>query len=124
MRSQATSSPSSEMCRRGPPPALQGDKCLAPRRLGPRKLASYFPKWTLYGGVYDFEKHVALGEGIEEKTPGALPRNDHLPVRPHVRARVEVELCGLHGSVDVADPVLAATRRDRRRSDRCLPAEQ
>ncbi len=26
--------------------------------------------------------------------PGALPRDDHLPVRPHVRARVEVELRG------------------------------
>ncbi|MCF8534399.1 MAG: DNA methylase N-4 [Reyranella sp.] len=42
--------------------------------LGPKKLASYFPKWTLYGGTYDFEKHVALGEAIETATPGALPR--------------------------------------------------
>ena len=42
--------------------------------VGPKKLAAYFPKWTIHGGVYDYEKHVALGEEIEVRRAGALPR--------------------------------------------------
>ncbi|WP_319798306.1 DNA methyltransferase [Nitrobacter sp.] len=43
--------------------------------IGQDKLAAYFPKWTLLNGeAYDYETHVALGEAIEAKRPGALPR--------------------------------------------------
>lgn len=42
--------------------------------LGPQKMASYFPKWTLHAGAYDYEQHVAMGEAIETRRPGALPR--------------------------------------------------
>lgn len=42
--------------------------------IGPQKLAAYFPEWTLHSGPYDFERHVAVAEAIEEKRPGALPR--------------------------------------------------
>lgn len=50
---------------------LTADELIA---LGPKKLASYFPKWSLYGGVYDYEKHVHIGEEIESRRPGAMPR--------------------------------------------------
>lgn len=50
---------------------LTADELIA---LGPKKLASYFPKWSLYGGVYDYEKHVGIGEEIESRRPGAMPR--------------------------------------------------
>jgi len=42
--------------------------------LGPGKLASYFPQWTLHSKPYDYEAHVKLGEDIEARRPGALPR--------------------------------------------------
>lgn len=50
---------------------LTADELIA---IGPKKLAAYFPKWTIHGGVYDYEKHVALGEEIEARRAGALPR--------------------------------------------------
>lgn len=42
--------------------------------IGAKKLAAYFPKWTIHGGIYEYEKHVALGEEIEARRAGALPR--------------------------------------------------
>lgn len=50
---------------------LTADELVA---IGPKKLAAYFPKWTIHGGVYDYEKHVALGEEIEARRAGAMPR--------------------------------------------------
>src|SRR5262249_11378207 len=42
--------------------------------LGQKKLAGYFPKWSMFAGSYDYEAHVGLGENIENHTKGALPR--------------------------------------------------
>ncbi|GAB4368148.1 MAG: hypothetical protein Kow00114_27230 [Kiloniellaceae bacterium] len=53
-----------------------GNRLLTPAELaelGPEKLARFFAGWSLEG-PYDYEAHVALGEAIETKRPGALPR--------------------------------------------------
>lgn len=50
---------------------LSSDELIA---LGAAKLASYFPRWTMYSGPYDFAKHVGIAEGIEDRRAGALPR--------------------------------------------------
>lgn len=42
--------------------------------IGPKKLAAYFPQWTLHAGPYDHESHVRMGEEIEARRPGSLPR--------------------------------------------------
>ncbi|QPC44031.1 DNA methylase N-4 [Kaustia mangrovi] len=53
-----------------------GDRLLTPAELvqmGPTKIAKYFAAWSL-AEVYDYERHVGLGEAIEAERPGALPR--------------------------------------------------
>lgn len=49
---------------------LTADELVA---LGPERLAKWFPAWTLQQ-PYDHETHVALGEAIEARRAGALPR--------------------------------------------------
>lgn len=53
-----------------------GNRLLTPEELaalGPQKLAKFFTDWSLTE-PYDYERHVGLGEAIEAKVPGALPR--------------------------------------------------
>jgi hypothetical protein len=99
---------------------LTADELIA---LGPQKMAGYFPKWTVHAGPYDYEQHVAMGEAIETRRPGALPRtfmglapgsadpgvwhdvNRMLTLNGHqVRRNVELHVCPLQ--FDIVDRLI------------------